>query len=157
LFRLQKVFLFYLKGEKMWEKHVDKLRSERNKLYAPPKVYGPSNKKQNKKKKQPASQNDFAPPYETNTEAENPQTEKAGFEEPPLPPPSAQFSQAPYAFPYPPPPPFFMPPNPFFMGPPPPFPPQMNIPFFNMPFPPPMPNPPESNSTTFPSNSEKTQ
>jgi hypothetical protein len=34
----------------MWEKHVEKLRNERNKLYAPPKLYDNQNKKKKNNK-----------------------------------------------------------------------------------------------------------
>ena len=43
--------LFCSKEEKMWEKHVEKLRSERNKRYAPPKSYDAASKKHDKKPK----------------------------------------------------------------------------------------------------------
>jgi hypothetical protein len=34
----------------MWEKHVEKLRNERNKLYAPPKFYEKPKQKKSKAK-----------------------------------------------------------------------------------------------------------
>ena len=47
--------------EKMWEKHIQKLRNERNKLYAPPKFY------ENQKKKNKKKENDYksVPPPST--------------------------------------------------------------------------------------------
>ena len=45
----------------MWEKHVKKLRDERNKLYAPPKFYEKSKSSKNSQK---LKQNNEIPPPE---------------------------------------------------------------------------------------------
>ena len=102
--------------EKIWDKHLEKLRTDRNKQFAPPEMYdaNSSNKKKSKKKKQFKKEeredtsntlNQSSDSY-TKNEPENVYTYEMSAPPPPFFTfPSFAFPPPPQNFPFPPPPP----------------------------------------------------
>lgn len=111
----------------MWVKHVEKLRTERNKQFAPPKLYDP-NKSKGQNGKQKGKKNKSKP------EIKKEQKQERAFEETyqkaPQPP---EFYSTGFNIPAP------MPPQMFFYPPPP----------MMFPFPPPFPPMAQSNTNQF--------
>ncbi|RNA22336.1 coiled-coil domain-containing [Brachionus plicatilis] len=94
--------------EKMWTRHVDKLRKERNKMFAPPESYvsGQKKKKKSKTKIHKIQENEIDR-EKTATQTEPKFSFNFPFPPPPIPPPGVFFPPFPpiptMAFPFPPP------------------------------------------------------